>query len=102
MAQPWLAPSSPSSLAGFFLDVVKTSAEVGWRRKRAQVPNRAAMHDDGRVQRRRPNEAAILAYMPTITPKTYAGVMAWIMCIYLLLFAVPPATPPEAMHRYNE
>lgn len=60
-----------------------------------------ARHANGAQMRRR-DETAVLDYLPRMTPRTYSAMMAWVMCIYLLLFAVPPATPPEAMHRYRE
>lgn len=55
---------------------------------------------DARLAPRR-QEDAILAFMPTITPKAYSAGIAWAMCVYLLLFAAPPATPPEAMDKYR-
>eukprot|EP00307_Rebecca_sp_RCC1486_P000958 CAMPEP_0119406480 /NCGR_PEP_ID=MMETSP1335-20130426/783_1 /TAXON_ID=259385 /ORGANISM="Chrysoculter rhomboideus, Strain RCC1486" /LENGTH=286 /DNA_ID=CAMNT_0007430559 /DNA_START=22 /DNA_END=882 /DNA_ORIENTATION=- len=54
---------------------------------------------DGRV--RPAAEAALLPYLPRMTPKVYAGFMGWIFCIYFLLIATPPATPPERMENYK-
>ncbi|KAJ1636700.1 hypothetical protein T492DRAFT_957790 [Pavlovales sp. CCMP2436] len=59
--------------------------------------------DDVRMQpRRRDETAVILDYLPRMSPKVYSGVMAWVLCIYMLLFATAPTSSPEALATHSE
>lgn len=57
---------------------------------------------DARVRRRGDGADALLPYLPRMTPRVYTGLVGWVLCVYLLLAATPPATPPERLDRYRE